>query len=165
MMDETEEDKVQRMLDKTPTGSQCITIKSLFVGACLSVVFCIILCKLNLSPAGIIPSMTIPGGMISYISLKGLHHLEDRMVGTPLGRLLRINTASTFTVQETNVAQTFITTATNVVWTAGVGSYLTGLAANAKKRLEEPDPPVPDPNDTPTYEPVLSTTIPFMLCV
>jgi len=94
----------------------------LLAGTMLGMLFVIIGLKLALGTAGIIPSLNIPGGLISFAAIKSI---------TTLGSQLRVSDRSPwlyrlfflpFTLQENAILQTFILS----MGVGGFGSYITG---------------------------------------
>jgi len=62
-----------QVLQSLPTWNQQLTFRGLLVATLLGAVFCIITMKLNFGSAGINPSLNIPGGLLSYVLLKGVY--------------------------------------------------------------------------------------------
>jgi hypothetical protein len=88
----------------------------------LGVLFIIIGLKLSLGTAGIIPSLNIPGGLISFAAIKSMAAVGSSLqlhTRAPLAHRLLFQP---FGLQENAVMQTFVLS----MGTGGFGSYITG---------------------------------------
>jgi uncharacterized oligopeptide transporter (OPT) family protein len=128
-------------------------------GTALGALFTIISLKLTLGTAGIIPSLNIPGGLISFAAIKSL---------TAAGTSLRLSQRTPrlhsllfkpFGLQENAVMQTYILS----MGAGGFGSYLTGMGYQAYRNLggEPRDSPGFDPSAV--YDPVPAHTMPYLV--
>lgn len=91
-------------------------------GTMLGVLFIIIGLKLSLGTAGIIPSLNIPGGLISFAAIKSMAAVGSSLqmhTRAPLAHRLLFQP---FGLQENAVMQTFVLS----MGTGGFGSYITG---------------------------------------
>lgn len=55
-----------------PEWTEQMSLRGLIIGAALGLLFCVITMRLALGSAGIVPSLNVPGGLLSFIALKGL---------------------------------------------------------------------------------------------
>jgi hypothetical protein len=88
----------------------------------LGVLFIIIGLKLSLGTAGIIPSLNIPGGLISFAAVKSMAAVGSSLqlhTRAPMAHRLLFQP---FGLQENAVMQTFVLS----MGTGGFGSYITG---------------------------------------
>lgn len=99
-----------------------LPLVSMHTGTMLGVLFIIIGLKLSLGTAGIIPSLNIPGGLISFAAIKSMAAVGSSLqmhARAPLAHRLLFQP---FGLQENAVMQTFVLS----MGTGGFGSYITG---------------------------------------
>lgn len=152
--EEEEDNLITYTLARVIPMKEQITIRACIVGVILGGVFCIMMSKLSLSPNGIVPSLTLPGGLFSYAALQGWVKINQR-----LGR-----NVPALTAQESTVAQTFVVTCANIVWCMGIGTYLLAMTPQAQLNVESDS--VHDVNmEATTYIPTMGRLIPFLFCI
>lgn len=91
-------------------------------GTLLGVLFIIIGLKLSLGTAGIIPSLNIPGGLISFAAIKSMAAVGSSLQLQTRAPLAHKMLFQPFGLQENAVMQTFVLS----MGTGGFGSYITG---------------------------------------
>lgn len=84
--------------------------------------FIIIGLKLSLGTAGIIPSLNIPGGLISFAAIKSMSAVGSSLSLSTRAPLAHRLLFQPFGLQENAVMQTFVLS----MGTGGFGSYITG---------------------------------------
>lgn len=147
------EKTLQAHLANVPTWRAQLTGRGLTVGLVLGAMFTIVVHKLNLG-VGIIPSLNIAAGLLSFCSLK---------IWQVLSKQLWPNTPTRpFGAQECNVVQTFITACSSVAFTGGFGSYLTAMDRRSYNLLGGDSAQGNREEDI--YEPSLYRVIPYLLC-
>ncbi|ERN06309.1 probable metal-nicotianamine transporter YSL6 isoform X1 [Amborella trichopoda] len=108
-------DEIEVIEEIQPWQDQ-ITVRSLFVGAILGVLFCVIIIKLDLT-VGIIPTLNVAAGLLGFFFIKTwtdfLSHLG--IWTTP------------FTKQENTVIQTCIVACSGIASAGGFGSYMLAM--------------------------------------
>lgn len=92
-------------------------------GTALGVLFIIIGLKLSLGTAGIIPSLNIPGGLISFAAIKSMAAVGSSLSLSTRAPLAHRLLFQPFGLQENAVMQTFVLS----MGTGGFGSYITGV--------------------------------------
>lgn len=70
LADDADDAKLQARVAALPPWHKQITLRGIVVGFLMSGIFIIITLKLALGSAGIVPSLSIPGGLLSFVSLK-----------------------------------------------------------------------------------------------
>ncbi|PIA59641.1 hypothetical protein AQUCO_00400499v1, partial [Aquilegia coerulea] len=100
-----------------PEWKDQITIRSIVSSLLLSVVFTIIVMKLNLT-TGIIPSLNVSAGLLGYFLLKSYTKILNKV-----GWLKQ-----PFTRQENTVIQTCVVASSGIAFSGGFGSYLFGMS-------------------------------------
>ncbi|WOL16869.1 putative metal-nicotianamine transporter YSL12 [Canna indica] len=121
---------------RVPPWRQQLTVRALVVSFALSVMFSVIVMKLNLT-TGIIPSLNVAAGLLGFFFIKlwtkGLEHTG--LLRTP------------FTRQENTVIQTCVVAAYGLAFSGGFGSYIFGMSskiasqateANDSKNIKDP---------------------------
>lgn len=111
--------------DSCSSSTHHITHTSCTAGTMLGVLFIIIGLKLSLGTAGIIPSLNIPGGLISFAAVKSMAAVGSSLqlhTRAPMAHRLLFQP---FGLQENAVMQTFVLS----MGTGGFGSYITGRFA------------------------------------
>uniref|UniRef100_A0A804MDB0 Metal-nicotianamine transporter YSL7 n=1 Tax=Zea mays TaxID=4577 RepID=A0A804MDB0_MAIZE len=112
-----------------PSWREQLTVRAFVVGALLSVVFNVILMKIDLT-TGINPSLNVCASLLSYFLLR----TWTRAIGC-MG-LLR----QPFTRQENTMIQTCVVSAYGITFTGGFSSYLFGMSAKIANKTEVNDP-------------------------
>ena len=87
--------------------------------------FIIIGLKLTLGTAGILPSLNIPGGLLSFAAIKSLTAAGQSMNVAGRAPLLHRMLFQPFGLQENAVMQTYILS----MGAGGFGSYITGVVS------------------------------------
>jgi hypothetical protein len=88
----------------------------------LGCLFIIIGLKLGLGTAGIIPSLNIPGGLLSFAAIKSLTTVGSSMQLAQRAPMLHHMFFRHFGLQENAVMQTYLLS----MMAGGFGSYITG---------------------------------------
>ncbi|XP_039138058.1 LOW QUALITY PROTEIN: probable metal-nicotianamine transporter YSL12 [Dioscorea cayenensis subsp. rotundata] len=123
---------VERAFDsqRLPSWKEQLTVRAMVVSFFLSVMFSVIVMKLNLT-TGIIPSLNVSAGLLGFFFLKTwtkiLH--KSGMLKQP------------FTRQENTVVQTCVVAASGIAFSGGFGSYIFGMServANQTTELNDP---------------------------
>ncbi|XP_073130343.1 probable metal-nicotianamine transporter YSL7 [Henckelia pumila] len=99
-----------------PSWTKQITIRSMVTSLVLSLVFNVIVCKLNLT-TGIIPSLNVAAGLLGFAMVKSWTVLAEK------SGLLR----QPFTRQENCVIQTCVVASSGIAFSSGTGSYLLAM--------------------------------------
>ena len=128
-------------------------------GTLLGGLFTIISLKLTLGTAGIIPSLNIPGGLISFAAIKSLTAAGARMRLSQRAPLVHGLLFQPFGLQENAVLQTYILS----MGAGGFGTYLTGMGYQAYRNLGGAPRGSPDFNQAVVYDPIPSNTMPYHL--
>jgi uncharacterized oligopeptide transporter (OPT) family protein len=128
-------------------------------GTALGALFTIISLKLTLGTAGIIPSLNIPGGLISFAAIKSLTTMGGGMGVRQRSPLLHSLLFQPFGLQENAVMQTYILS----MGGGGFGSYLTGMGYQAYLNLGGAPRGSPDFDAASVFDPVPSKTMPYLL--
>ncbi|KAM0946904.1 putative oligopeptide transporter, OPT superfamily [Dioscorea sansibarensis] len=127
-----DEVSVERAFDsqQLPSWKEQLTVRAMVVGFFLSVMFSVIVMKLNLT-TGIIPSLNVSAGLLAFFFLKTwtkvLH--KSGILKQP------------FTRQENTVVQTCVVAAYGIAFSGGFGSYIFGMSekvANQASELNDP---------------------------
>ncbi|CAL5068990.1 unnamed protein product [Urochloa decumbens] len=117
----------QAFADKpVPSWSEQLTVRAFVVGALLSVLFSVIVMKLNLT-TGIIPSLNVSASLLSFFLVR----LWTKAIES-MGLLKQ-----PFTRQENTVIQTCVVSAYGIAFSGGFGSYLFGMSSTIAKQATE----------------------------
>ncbi|KAJ0968959.1 hypothetical protein J5N97_021836 [Dioscorea zingiberensis] len=127
-----DESSVERAFDglRLPSWKEQLTVRAMVVSFFLSVMFSVIVMKLNLT-TGIIPSLNVSAGLLGYFFLKTWTKILSKsgMLKQP------------FTRQENTVVQTCVVAASGIAFSGGFGSYIFGMSQKvADQTLELKDP-------------------------
>ncbi|KAG6484236.1 probable metal-nicotianamine transporter YSL14 [Zingiber officinale] len=123
-----EDPSVERNFEgqRVPPWREQLTARALVVSFLLSVMFSVIVMKLNLT-TGIIPSLNVAAGLLGFFFVKlwtkALEHIG--LLRTP------------FTRQENTVIQTCVVAAYGLAFSGGFGSYLFGMSAKIAAQATE----------------------------
>ncbi|KAG2707825.1 hypothetical protein I3760_05G164400 [Carya illinoinensis] len=102
---------------KVPPWTKQITIRSMATSFALSIVFNVIVCKLNLT-TGVIPSLNVAAGLLGFAVVKAYTSLIGKC------GLLK----QPFNMQENTVIQTCIVASSRIAFSSGTASYLLGMS-------------------------------------
>ncbi|RLM74097.1 putative metal-nicotianamine transporter YSL11 [Panicum miliaceum] len=117
----------QAFADKpVPSWREQLTVRAFVVGALLSVLFSVIVMKLNLT-TGIIPSLNVSASLLSYFLVR----LWTKAIES-MGLLKQ-----PFTRQENTAIQTCVVSAYGIAFSGGFGSYLFGMSSTIAKQATE----------------------------
>lgn len=112
-------ESVERLFEKSPvpTWRKQLTLRAFAVSFLLSVMFCFIVMKLNLT-TGIIPSLNVSAGLLGFFFVKIWTKVLAKagMLKQP------------FTRQENTVIQTCVVASSGIAFSGGFGSYLLGMS-------------------------------------
>ncbi|KZV47027.1 hypothetical protein F511_16414 [Dorcoceras hygrometricum] len=100
-----------------PSWRQQITIRSMLTSLVLSLVFNVIVCKLNLT-TGVIPSLNVAAGLLGFAMVKSWTVLVEKC------GLLK----QPFTRQENTVIQTCVVASSGIAFSSGTASYLLAMS-------------------------------------
>jgi OPT family oligopeptide transporter len=128
-----------------PSWRQQLTVRAFVVSFVLSILFCFIVMKLNLT-AGIIPSLNVSAGLLGYFFVRIWTNLLSKA-----GFLKQ-----PFTRQENTVIQTCVVASSGIAFSGGFGSYLFGMSGRIATQST-------DTSDT--KDPALSWIIGFLFVV
>ncbi|KAF2935005.1 probable metal-nicotianamine transporter YSL12 [Oryza sativa Japonica Group] len=109
-----------------PSWREQLTVRAFVVSFFLSIMFSIIVMKLNLT-TGIIPSLNVSAGLLGFFFVR-LWTAAIERVG-----LLR----QPFTRQENTVIQTCVVAAYGIAFSGGFGTYLFGMSETIAKQATE----------------------------
>ncbi|XP_051136772.1 probable metal-nicotianamine transporter YSL7 [Andrographis paniculata] len=127
MMKKEEGLSIERMFENqtVPSWRKQLTFRAFAVSFVLSVAFCFIVMKLNLT-TGIIPSLNVSAGLLGFLFVKiwteGL--AKSGMLRQP------------FTRQENTVIQTCVVASSGIAFSGGFGSYLFGMSQRIVEQSE-----------------------------
>lgn len=131
---EREEEKlsVEQVFKDTPVPpwGQQITGRSIATSVVLSLVFNVIVCKLNLT-TGIIPSLNVAAGLLGYGFVKLYTKLIEKF------GLLK----QPFTRQENTVIQTCVVASSGIAFSSGTASYLLAMSARVAAQADAGNTP------------------------
>ncbi|XP_042382025.1 probable metal-nicotianamine transporter YSL12 [Zingiber officinale] len=148
--EQEEEMSVERAFEgqRVPPWREQLTARALVVSFFLSVMFSVIVMKLNLT-TGIIPSLNVAAGLLGFFFVKlWTKALEQTgLLRTP------------FTRQENTVIQTCVVAAYGLAFSGGFGSYLFGMSSKIAAKTTEAD------TSQNIKEPSLGWMIAFMFVV
>ncbi|KAL6524608.1 putative metal-nicotianamine transporter ysl7 [Orobanche hederae] len=122
-----EELSVERIFEsqEVPSWRQQLTVRAFAVSFLLSVLFCFIVMKLNLT-TGIIPSLNVSAGLLGFFFVKTWTKViaKSGMLRQP------------FTRQENTVIQTCVVASSGIAFSGGFGSYLFGMSERVAQQSE-----------------------------
>ncbi|KAH8482948.1 hypothetical protein H0E87_027626 [Populus deltoides] len=126
--EQEEELSVERIFENqdVPSWRNQLTLRALVVSFVLSILFCVIVMKLNLT-TGIIPSLNVSAGLLGFFFIKTLTKFLEK------SGLLK----QPFTRQENTVIQTCVVASSGIAFSGGFGSYLFGMSETVAKQLTE----------------------------
>ncbi|KAI8471372.1 MAG: OPT superfamily oligopeptide transporter [Monoraphidium minutum] len=154
-----EDEDMERTISELPHWSAQLTIRGFVFGTALGMLFCIIGLKLSLGTAGIIPSLNIPGGLISFAALKSLTAAGAGLRTAQRAPLLHKLLFMPFGLQENTAIQTYILS----MGVGGFGSYMTAMGYQAYLNMGGAPRGSPDFHPEAVFDPVPSRTIPYFL--
>lgn len=128
-------------------------------GTLLGALFTIIGLKLTLGTAGILPSLNIPAGLISFAAIKSLTRAGASMRVSERAPGLAALLFQPFGLQENAVLQTYILS----VGAGGFGSYITGMGYQAYLNLGGAPRGDPKFEAGAVFDPVPSKTMPYLV--
>ncbi|KAK8935736.1 putative metal-nicotianamine transporter YSL14 [Platanthera zijinensis] len=111
---------------RVPPWREQITFRAMAVSFILSIMFSVIVMKLNLT-TGIIPSLNVSAGLLGFFFLKSWTKILEK------SGLLQ----HAFTRQENTVIQTCVVAAYGIAFSGGFGSYLFGMSSRTAKQSTE----------------------------
>ncbi|XP_075648816.1 putative metal-nicotianamine transporter YSL7 isoform X2 [Castanea sativa] len=120
-----EEHSVERIFEnqEVPSWRKQLTLRAFVVSFVLSILFSIIVMKLNLT-TGIIPSLNVSAGLLGFFFVKTWTKLLQK------SGLLR----QPFTRQENTVIQTCVVASSGIAFSGGFGSYLFAMSERIAKQ-------------------------------
>ena len=128
-------------------------------GTALGGLFTIIGLKLTLGTAGILPSLNIPAGLISFAAIKSLTSAGASLRAAERAPLLNALLFQPFGLQENAVMQTYILS----MGAGGFGSYITGMGYQAYRNLGGAPRDSPDFDAAAVFDPLPSKTMPYLV--
>ncbi|KAH6796999.1 YELLOW STRIPE like 7 [Perilla frutescens var. hirtella] len=147
---EADDESVEKIFEskEVPAWQKQLTVRAFLVSFMLSILFTVIVMKLNLT-TGIVPSMNVSAGLLGFFFVKTwtkfLH--KSGCLKQP------------FTRQENTVVQTCVVASCGVAFSGGFGSYLFGMSEIVAKQS-------PAANDAQNIKnPALSWMIGFLFVV
>ncbi|PIN11657.1 hypothetical protein CDL12_15736 [Handroanthus impetiginosus] len=111
--------------EEVPSWRKQLTIRAFGVSFLLSVMFCVIVMKLDLT-TGIIPSLNVSAGLLGFFFVKTWTKVIAK------SGLLR----QPFTRQENTVVQTCVVASSGIAFSGGFGSYLLGMSQRIAQQSE-----------------------------
>ncbi|KAJ7975369.1 Oligopeptide transporter [Quillaja saponaria] len=110
-------------IQEVPSWRRQLTVRAFVVSFMLSILFCFIVMKLNLT-TGIIPSLNVSAGLLGFFFVKTWTKFLEKsgMLKQP------------FTRQENTVIQTCVVASSGIAFSGGFGSYLFGLSERIAKQ-------------------------------
>ncbi|PIN11658.1 hypothetical protein CDL12_15737 [Handroanthus impetiginosus] len=124
---EEEESSVEKIFEnkEVPSWRKQLTVRAFGVSFLLSVTFCFIVMKLNLT-TGIIPSLNVSAGLLGFFFVKTWTKViaKSGLLTQP------------FTRQENTVIQTFVVASSGIAFSGGFGSYLLGMSQRVAQQSE-----------------------------
>ncbi|KAH7653364.1 Oligopeptide transporter OPT protein [Dioscorea alata] len=132
---EEEEMSVEKAFEgeRVPPWREQLTVRALVVSFFLSVMFSVIVMKLNLT-TGIIPSLNVSAGLLGFFFVKSWTKLLEKS-----GFLKQ-----PFTRQENTVIQTCVVAAYGIAFSGGFGSYIFAMSDRVASQTTE----LSDPQNT-----------------
>ncbi|XP_038679084.1 probable metal-nicotianamine transporter YSL7 isoform X2 [Tripterygium wilfordii] len=112
--------------EELPSWRNQLTIRAFVVSFVLSVLFCFIVMKLNLT-TGIIPSLNVSAGLLGFFFVKSWTTFLENS-----GYLKQ-----PFTRQENTVLQTCVVASSGIAFSGGFGNYLFALSERIAKQSAE----------------------------
>ncbi|KAJ7970161.1 Oligopeptide transporter [Quillaja saponaria] len=116
---------VERVFEnqEVPSWRRQLTMRAFVVSFVLSILFCFIVMKLNLT-AGIIPSLNVSAGLLGFFFVRTWTKFLEKsgMLKQP------------FTRQENTVIQTCVVASSGIAFSGGFGSYLFGMSERISKQ-------------------------------
>ncbi|CAD6263002.1 unnamed protein product [Miscanthus lutarioriparius] len=109
-----------------PSWQEQLTVRAFVVGFILSILFSVIVMKLNLT-TGVIPSLNVSASLLGFF----LVHLWTKAIES-MGLLKQ-----PFTRQENTVIQTCVVSAYGLAFSGGFGSYLFGMSRSIAEQATE----------------------------
>ncbi|WIA41031.1 hypothetical protein OEZ86_004669 [Tetradesmus obliquus] len=155
------DDETEKIISELPSWQDQLSTRGYIVGTALGCLFIIIGLKLGLGTAGIIPSLNIPGGLLSFAAIKSMTTLGSSMQVAQRAPMLHHMFFRHFGLQENAVMQTYLLS----MMAGGFGSYITGMGYQAYRNLGGVPRDHPDFNPAVVYDPVPSNTVPYLLLV
>ncbi|KAK4484060.1 hypothetical protein RD792_011279 [Penstemon davidsonii] len=132
---EEEEDAaaMEKAFDNTevPSWRNQLTFRAAVTSFLLSLVFNVIVCKLNLS-TGVIPSLNVAAGLLGFAMIKTWTVLIEKC------GLLK----QPFTRQENTVIQTCIVASSGIAFSSGTASYLLGMSPRIAAQADAGNTPI-----------------------
>ncbi|KAG5568708.1 hypothetical protein H5410_064275 [Solanum commersonii] len=131
-----------------PPCHKQITLRAMFTGFILSVVFNFIVCKLNLT-TGVIPSLNVAAGLLGFAGIKSWTALIQKfgMLKQP------------FTRQENTVIQTCVVASSGIAFSSGTASYMLGMSPYIASQADAGNIPINTKNLAITW------MLPYLLVV
>ncbi|XP_049366267.1 probable metal-nicotianamine transporter YSL7 [Solanum verrucosum] len=131
-----------------PPWHKQITLRAMFTGFILSVVFNFIVCKLNLT-TGVIPSLNVAAGLLGFAGIKSWTALTQKfgMLKQP------------FTRQENTVIQTCVVASSGIAFSSGTASYMLGMSPYIASQADAGNLPINTKNLAITW------MLPYLLVV
>ncbi|XP_043715767.1 probable metal-nicotianamine transporter YSL7 isoform X2 [Telopea speciosissima] len=119
---------IERIFDskEVPSWQEQLTFRAFMVSFLLSVLFCFIVMKLNLT-AGIIPSLNVSAGLLGFFFVKTWTKFLQK------SGLLK----QAFTRQENTVIQTCVVASSGIAFSGGFGNYLFGMSEAIAKQSSD----------------------------
>lgn len=111
---------------RVPSWREQLTFRAMVVSFLLSIMFSIIVMKLNLT-TGIIPSLNVSAGLLGFFFVKSWTKILEK------SGLLQ----HAFTRQENTVIQTCVVAAYGIAFSGGFGSYLFAMSSRSAKQSSE----------------------------
>ncbi|XP_057446660.1 probable metal-nicotianamine transporter YSL7 [Lotus japonicus] len=123
-----EEPSVERVFKHllVPSWRNQLTVRAFVVSFALSILFCFIVMKLNLT-TGIIPSLNVSAGLLGFFFVKTWTKFLERS-----GWLKQ-----PFTRQENTVIQTCVVASSGIAYSGGFGSYLFAMSEHVAKQSSD----------------------------
>nr|DAD32663.1 TPA_asm: hypothetical protein HUJ06_011514 [Nelumbo nucifera] len=109
-----------------PSWKDQVTFRAILASAVLSVAFCFIVMKLNLT-TGIIPSLNVAAGLLGFFFIRVYTWVLERF------GLLK----QPFTRQENTVIQTAVVAASGIAFSGGYGSYILGMMPKVAAQAQD----------------------------
>ncbi|KAJ8771900.1 hypothetical protein K2173_027077 [Erythroxylum novogranatense] len=120
---------------EVPSWKKQLTVRAMVVSFFLSILFSLIVMKLNLT-TGIIPSLNISAGLLGFFFLRTWTKFLEK------SGLLR----QPFTRQENTVIQTCVVASSGIAFSGGFGSYIFGMSGTIAKQTPDDSKEFKNPN-------------------
>lgn len=129
---QVDESPLERIFEEraVPPWQKQITFRAMGTSLVLSVVFNVIVCKLNLS-TGVIPSLNVAAGLLGFAAVKFWTVAIEKC------GLLK----QPFTRQENTVIQTCVVASSGIAFSSGTASYLLGMSQIAASQSDTGNTP------------------------